>query len=59
MRIAIMGAMSEEIEPLLAQVESIKRVEYAKNIYYEATYKGREIVIGYSKIGQVFGSLNW
>jgi len=57
MRIAIMGAMLEEIEPLLAQVESINRVEYAKNVYYEATYKGREIVIAYSKIGKVFASL--
>jgi adenosylhomocysteine/aminodeoxyfutalosine nucleosidase len=57
MKIAIMGAMAEEIEPLLAKVESIKKIEYAKNIYYEATYKGKNIVIAYSKIGKVFASL--
>ncbi len=56
-KIAIMGAMSEEIEPLLAKVKNIKRVEYANNSYYEATYKGKEIVIAYSKIGKVFASL--
>ena len=56
-KIAIMGAMAEEIEPLLDKVENIKKIEYAKNIYYEATYRGREVVIAYSKIGKVFSSL--
>ena len=56
-KIAIMGAMAEEIEPLLAKVENIKKIEYAKNVYYEATYKGKDIVIAYSKIGKVFASL--
>jgi adenosylhomocysteine/aminodeoxyfutalosine nucleosidase len=56
-KIAIMGAMPEEIEPLLDNVEEIKKIEYAKNIYYEAKYKGKEIVIAYSKIGKVFASL--
>jgi len=56
-KIAIMGAMPEEIEPLLANVDEIKKIEYAKNIYYEAKYKGKEIVIAYSKIGKVFASL--
>ena len=56
-KIAIMGAMPEEIEPLLKKVEGVKKVEYANNAYYEATYKGRELVIAYSKIGKVFSSL--
>ena len=56
-KIAIMGAMAEEIEPLLDKVENIKKIEYAKNIYYEATYRGREVVIANSKIGKVFASL--
>ena len=56
-KIAIMGAMPEEIEPLLGRVENVKRVEYANNSYYEATYKGKELVIAYSKIGKVFSSL--
>ncbi|KIM07104.1 MAG: S-adenosylhomocysteine nucleosidase [Sulfurovum sp. PC08-66] len=57
MKIAIMGAMPEEIEPLLAQVENIKETTYANNKYYEATYQGKEVVIAYSKIGKVFASL--
>lgn len=56
-KIAIMGAMPEEIAPLLEQVENVKKVEYANNSYYEATYKGKELVIAYSKIGKVFSSL--
>ncbi len=56
-KIAIMGAMPEEIEPLLAQVEDINKIEYANNSYYEATYKGKALVIAYSKIGKVFSSL--
>jgi len=56
-KIAIMGAMPEEIEPLLKKVENIKKIDYANNSYYEATYKGKELVIAYSKIGKVFSSL--
>jgi len=57
MKIAIMGAMPEEIEPLLAHVQNVKKTEYAANTYYEAEYKGKEVVIAYSKIGKVFASL--
>jgi len=56
-KIAIMGAMPEEIEPLLEKVENIKKIEYANNSYYEATYRGKSLVIAYSKIGKVFSSL--
>jgi adenosylhomocysteine/aminodeoxyfutalosine nucleosidase len=56
-KIAIMGAMPEEIEPLLKRVENIKEIEYANNHYYEATYQGKRLVIAYSKIGKVFSSL--
>jgi len=56
-KIAIMGAMPEEIEPLLEKVENVKRIEYAANVYYEATYQGKALVIAYSKIGKVFASL--
>lgn len=56
-KIAIMGAMPEEIAPLLEKVENVNKVEYANNSYYEATYKGKELVIAYSKIGKVFSSL--
>ncbi|MBU1667696.1 5'-methylthioadenosine/adenosylhomocysteine nucleosidase [bacterium] len=56
-KIAIMGAMPEEIAPLLEKVENVKKVDYANNSYYEATYKGKELVIAYSKIGKVFSTL--
>lgn len=57
MKIAIMGAMPEEIAPILEQLKDYKTVEYANNKYYEATYKGVELVIAYSKIGKVFSTL--
>jgi len=57
MKIAIMGAMPEEIEPILKKLGKYKAVEYAKNTYYEANYKGVDIVLAYSKIGKVFSTL--
>ncbi len=57
MKIAIMGAMVEEITPLLETLKEYKKCEYAGNVYYEAEYKGLELVIAYSKIGKVFSTL--
>jgi adenosylhomocysteine/aminodeoxyfutalosine nucleosidase len=56
-KLAIMGAMQEEVEPLLEYFENVKVTEFAKNKYYEVNYKGLDIVIAYSKIGKVFASL--
>ena len=56
-KLAIMGAMQEEIEPLLEYFENVKITEYANNKYYETSYGGLDIVIAYSKIGKVFASL--
>jgi len=56
-KIALLGAMVEEIEPILAKVENINEISYANNTFYEATYKGKEVVIAYSKIGKVFSTL--
>ena len=56
-KLAIMGAMQEEIEPLLAHFKVVNVVEYANNKFYEVSYNGLEIVIAYSKIGKVFASL--
>jgi adenosylhomocysteine/aminodeoxyfutalosine nucleosidase len=56
-KLAIMGAMEEEIEPLLAYFDKVNVVEYANNKYYEVSYNGLDIVIAYSKIGKVFASL--
>lgn len=57
MKIAIMGAMQEEIAPLLEYFKDYKTVEFANNQYYTTTYKGLELVIAYSKIGKVNASL--
>lgn len=56
-KLAIMGAMEEEIEPLLAYFENVNVVEFAKNKYYQVNFNGLDIVIAYSKIGKVFASL--
>lgn len=52
-----MGAMEEEIEPLLEYFTDIKKIDFANNIYYEAKYNDLDVVIAYSKIGKVFASL--
>ena len=57
MKIAVMGAMPEEIEPILERLDSYKSIEYAKNIYYEGKYRGIDVVVAYSKIGKVFATL--
>jgi adenosylhomocysteine/aminodeoxyfutalosine nucleosidase len=67
MKIGIMGAMVEEIEPflgtsnqkepLLESFELVEKVEYGNNSYYLAKYKDLDIVLSYSKIGKVFASL--
>jgi len=57
MKIAIMGAMPEEVAPILEKLGDYKTIEYANNKFYETTYKGVELVIAYSKIGKVFSTL--
>ena len=52
-----MGAMPEEVAPILEKLGSYKTTKYADNEYYEATYKGVEVVVAYSKIGKVFSTL--
>jgi adenosylhomocysteine/aminodeoxyfutalosine nucleosidase len=57
MRIGILGAMQEEITPLLEYFQTYETVQYAGNEYYKVRYKTIELVIAYSKIGKVFASL--
>ncbi len=52
-----MGAMPEEIEPIISKLENLKETRYAANTYYEGTYNGKELVVAYSKIGKVFATL--
>ncbi len=56
-KIAIMGAMPEEIEPIIGKLKNLKETQYAANKYYEGTYNGKEVVVAYSKIGKVFATL--
>ncbi len=57
MRVAILGAMPEEIEPLIAQLHDLREIQHADNTYYTGTHHGREVVVAYSKIGKVFAAL--
>lgn len=57
MKIAIMGAMREEIDPLLNAVGEYTTEEHAGNLFYNASYAGHELIIAYSKIGKVFSAI--
>jgi len=52
-----MGAMPEEVEPIVAKLDNLKETVYAANTYYEGLYNGQEVVVAYSKIGKVFATL--
>lgn len=56
MRIAILGAMMEEVTPLLQRLNYTKET-YANNEFYFADYAGHQLVIAYSKIGKVNSTL--
>ena len=57
MTVGIIGAMREEIEPLLALTGNYEAVDYANNTFYKTTYKDHTLVIVYSKIGKVNSTL--
>ncbi len=56
-KIAIMGAMPEEIEPIIDKLDDVHTTVYGNNKYYEGFYHGIEVVVAYSKIGKVFATL--
>lgn len=56
-KIAIMGAMPEEVEPIVSALDNVTKTIYGANTYYEGTYNGQEVVVAYSKIGKVFATL--
>jgi adenosylhomocysteine/aminodeoxyfutalosine nucleosidase len=58
MKIGILGAMEEEITPLLEIFKDYEKIEYANNTYYKTKYKSFEIIIAYSKIGKVFSTIS-
>ncbi len=55
--IGIIGAMREEISPLLSFLKEYKEVVVGGNVFYTAIYKNHNIVIAYSKIGKIHASL--
>lgn len=57
MKIAIMGAMEEEIEPLLEYFSEYRQESYANNNFYFIKNDKLDIVIAYSKIGKVNAAL--
>lgn len=52
-----MGAMPEEIEPIIGKLDNVQTIVYGDNKYYEGMYHGKEVVVAYSKIGKVFATL--
>lgn len=52
-----MGAMPEEITPILERVCPYETSTVAGNKYYTCTYGPHELIIAYSKIGKVFSTL--
>jgi adenosylhomocysteine/aminodeoxyfutalosine nucleosidase len=52
-----MGAMPEEIQPILDKVTEYETVKYAQNSYFTCNYGAHELIIAYSKIGKVFSTL--
>lgn len=58
MKIGILGAMPEEITPLLEILGKYEEVRYANNSYYLANYKNHELILAYSKIGKVNSTLS-
>lgn len=58
MKIAILGAMLEEITPLLEILQNYETIQYANNAYYLASYKEHDLILAYSKIGKVNSTLS-
>lgn len=57
MKIAIMGAMREEIDPILERMDTYETHEHAGNVFYTSMYENHELTIAYSKIGKVFSAI--
>lgn len=58
MKIAIIGAMEEEVELLRAAVSNPKTTTIANSEYTEGTYEGKEIVLLKSGIGKVNAAMS-
>ena len=52
-----MGAMEEEIQPIISKIENLEKITYANNIFYKGNYNSHELVVAYSKIGKTFSAM--
>lgn len=57
MIIGVMGAMREEVEPLLKFFKDYEIVKFGGNNFYRAIYKNSTVIIAYSRIGKVHASI--
>ncbi len=53
MKIAVIGAMIEEITPFKNSLENLKEIELYGNTFYTGNYSGHEIVLVLSGVGKV------
>lgn len=51
--IGVMGAMIEEIEPLLRRMQNVRSERIGNNDYHTGRYADRDVVVAYSRIGKV------
>lgn len=56
-KIGIIGAMEEEITPILALFPQAQEIALGGNVFYHIAYKGAEIYVAYSKIGKVHAAI--
>lgn len=57
MIIGILGAMREEIDPLLSHFRDTREHHIGGNIFYECEHNGTKVFIAYSKIGKVHSTM--
>lgn len=57
MKIAILSAMQEELDPILKNVDVLEKIDYADNTFYIAKFLSHDLVLAYSKIGKVNAAL--
>ncbi|STQ86665.1 5'-methylthioadenosine/adenosylhomocysteine nucleosidase [Helicobacter muridarum] len=58
MTIGIIGAMKEEIAPLIGKYNNHKETTIGGNTYYNIKYNEHNIIIAYSKIGKVHSAIS-
>lgn len=56
-KIGVIGAMEEEITPILALFPQAQEIALGGNVFYHIAYKGAEIYVAYSKIGKVHSAI--